>query len=72
MAIPGSPTPGDSDSHLLPLGSATLPGTVTDPTLRGGFLGLRLGGALALPPAFGGGIPGPEAPAAFRKRDKKK
>jgi len=27
----------DADSHLLPLGAAQLPGTVTDPVLRGGF-----------------------------------
>jgi hypothetical protein len=39
---PGQPYTWDSDSHALPLGSATLPATVTDPTLRGGFRYLTL------------------------------
>lgn len=39
---PGQPYTWDSDSHTLPLGTATLPGTVTDPTLRGGFRYLTL------------------------------
>lgn len=32
----------DSDSHTLPLSTATLPGSVTDPQLRGGFRYLTL------------------------------
>jgi hypothetical protein len=39
---PGQPYTWDSDSHTLPLSGATLPGTVTDPTLRGGFRYLTL------------------------------
>jgi hypothetical protein len=39
---PGQSYTWDSDSHTLPLSSATLPGTVTDPTLRGGFRYLTL------------------------------
>ena len=39
---PGQPYTWDSDSHKLPLASAALPGTVTDPTLRGGFRYLTL------------------------------
>jgi len=39
---PGQPYTWDSDSHTLPLAGATLPGTVTDPTLRGGFRYLTL------------------------------
>jgi hypothetical protein len=39
---PGQSYTWDSDSHTLPLANATLPGTVTDPTLRGGFRYLTL------------------------------
>lgn len=39
---PGQPYTWDSDSHTLPLAGATLPGKVTDPTLRGGFRYLTL------------------------------
>jgi hypothetical protein len=39
---PGMSYTWDSDSHTLPLSSATIPGTVTDPTLRGGFRYLTL------------------------------
>jgi hypothetical protein len=39
---PGMPYTWDSDSHVLPLAGATLPGTITDPTLRGGFRYLTL------------------------------
>jgi hypothetical protein len=39
---PGQAYTWDADSHTLPLASATLPSTVTDPTLRGGFRYLTL------------------------------
>lgn len=39
---PGMPYTYDSDSHALPLAGATLPATVTDPVLRGGFRYLTL------------------------------
>ncbi|HEX8008744.1 MAG TPA: alpha-L-rhamnosidase C-terminal domain-containing protein [Trebonia sp.] len=39
---PGLSYTWDSDSHTLPLAGATLPATVTDPTLRGGFRYLTL------------------------------
>ena len=39
---PGTPYTWDSDSHTLPLGGATLPATLTDPTIRGGFRYLTL------------------------------
>ncbi|HEX3788516.1 MAG TPA: alpha-L-rhamnosidase C-terminal domain-containing protein [Pseudonocardiaceae bacterium] len=34
---PGQPYTHDADSHTLPLAGATLPATLTDPDLRGGF-----------------------------------
>lgn len=34
---PGVPYTWDSDSHTLPLASATLPAVLTDPQIRGGF-----------------------------------
>ena len=39
---PGQPYTWDSDSHTLPLRSASLPATLTDPQLRGGFRYLTL------------------------------
>jgi hypothetical protein len=39
---PGQPYTWDSDSHTLPLAGATLPATLTDPQLRGGFRYLTL------------------------------
>jgi Bacterial alpha-L-rhamnosidase 6 hairpin glycosidase domain/Bacterial alpha-L-rhamnosidase C-terminal domain len=39
---PGQPYTYDSDSHTLPLAGATLPATLTDPQLRGGFRYLTL------------------------------
>jgi len=39
---PGTPYTWDSDSHTLPLSGATLPATLTDPTIRGGFRYLTL------------------------------
>lgn len=39
---PGQPYTYDADSHTLPLAGATLPATLTDPAIRGGFRYLTL------------------------------
>jgi Bacterial alpha-L-rhamnosidase 6 hairpin glycosidase domain/Bacterial alpha-L-rhamnosidase C-terminal domain len=39
---PGQPYTWDSDSHTLPLSGASLPATLTDPVIRGGFRYLTL------------------------------